>query len=43
MKLADDFSQECVDITADCGISGQYVTRLFASPSCSAGRAIWMR
>ena len=28
LTVADDFSHECVDITADCGISGQYVTRL---------------
>ena len=28
LTVADDFSHECVDITADYGISGQYVTRL---------------
>ena len=26
--MADDFSHECVDITVDYGISGEYVTRL---------------
>ena len=26
--MADDFSHECVDITADFGIGGEYVTRL---------------
>ena len=28
LTVADDFSHECVDITADWGISGEYVTRL---------------
>ena len=28
--VADDFSHECVDITADFGIGGHYVTRLLA-------------
>jgi putative transposase len=28
LTVADDFSHECVDIAADFGISGQYVTRL---------------
>ena len=28
LTVADDFSHECVDITADWGISGLYVTRL---------------
>ena len=28
LTVADDFSHECVDITTDYGISGQYVTRL---------------
>ena len=28
LTVADDFSRECVDITADFGIGGQYVTRL---------------
>ena len=28
LTVADDFSHECVDITADYGISGLYVTRL---------------
>ena len=28
LTVADDFSHECVDITADFGISGDYVTRL---------------
>jgi putative transposase len=28
LTVADDFSRECVDIAADYGISGQYVTRL---------------
>ena len=26
--MADDFTRECVDITADFGIGGEYVTRL---------------
>ena len=28
LTVADDFSHECVDITVDWGISGQYVTWL---------------
>lgn len=28
LTVADDFSHECVDITIDYGISGEYVTRL---------------
>lgn len=28
LTMADDYSHECVDITADYGIGGQYVTRL---------------
>jgi putative transposase len=28
LTVADDFSHECVDITADFGIGGAYVTRL---------------
>ncbi len=28
LTVADDFSHECVDITADYGIGGAYVTRL---------------
>jgi putative transposase len=28
LTVGDDFSHECVDISADWGISGQYVTRL---------------
>jgi putative transposase len=28
LTVADDFSHECVDIAADYGISGQYVTWL---------------
>ena len=28
LTVADDFTRECVDITADFGISGHYVTRL---------------
>jgi putative transposase len=28
LPVADDFSHECVEITADFGIGGQYVTRL---------------
>jgi putative transposase len=28
LTVADDFSHECVDISVDYGISGQYVTRL---------------
>jgi len=28
LTVADDFSHECVDISVDYGISGQYVSRL---------------
>lgn len=28
LTVADDFSHECVDITTDFGIGGEYVTRL---------------
>ena len=28
LTAAEEFSHECVDIAADWGISGQYVTRL---------------
>jgi putative transposase len=28
LTVADDFSHECVDIPADFGIGGDYVTRL---------------
>ena len=28
LTVTDDFSRECVDITVDYGISGEYVTRL---------------
>ena len=28
LTVADDFTRECVDITADFGIGGHYVTRL---------------
>ena len=28
LTVADDFTHECIDIAADYGISGQYVTRL---------------
>ena len=28
LKVADDFTRECVDITADFGIGEEYVTRL---------------
>ena len=28
LTVADDFSHECIDITVDYGISGEYVTRL---------------
>ena len=28
LTVADDFTHECVDITADFGIGGHYVTRL---------------
>ena len=27
LTVADDFSHECIDITVDYGIGGQYVTR----------------
>ena len=44
MTVADDFSHECVSISVDWGISGQYVTRLldqaavFRLPAGSAHR-----
>ena len=31
LKVTDDFSHECVNITADSGIGGHYVIRLLDS------------
>ena len=37
LTAADDFSHECVDITADFGIGGDYVTRLLDRAATSRG------
>jgi putative transposase len=37
LTVADDFSHECVDITADFGIGGAYVTRLLDRASTFRG------
>ncbi len=35
--VTDDFSRECVDITVDYGISGEYVTRLLDRAALFSG------
>jgi len=43
LTVADDFSHECVDITADYGISGQYVTRLLDRAAVFRGYPLAVR
>ena len=43
LTVADDFSRECVDITADFGISGQYVTRLLDRAAIFRGYPLAVR
>jgi len=43
LTVADDFSHECVDITADWGISGQYVTRLLDRAALFRGYPLAVR
>ena len=43
LTVADDFSHECVDITADWGISGQYVTRLLDRAAIFRGYPLAVR
>ena len=43
VTVADDFSHECVDITADYGISGQYVTRLLDRAAIFRGYPLAVR
>ncbi len=37
LAVADDFSHECVSISVDRGISGQYVTRLLGQAAAFSG------
>ena len=43
LTVADDFSHECVDITVDWGISGQYVTRLLDRAAVFRGYPLAVR
>ena len=43
LTVADDFSHECVDITVDWGISGQYVTRLLDRAALFRGYPLAVR
>lgn len=43
LTVADDFSHECVDITADWGISGLYVTRLLDRAALFRGYPLAVR
>ena len=43
LTVADDFSHECVDITVDYGISGQYVTRLLDRAALFRGYPLAVR
>ena len=43
LTVADDFSHKCVDITADYGISGQYVTRLLDRAAIFRGYPLAVR
>ncbi len=43
LTVADDFSHECVDITANYGISGQYVTRLLDRAAVFRGYPLAVR
>ena len=43
LTVADDFSHECVDITVDYGLSGQYVTRLLDRAALFRGYPLAVR
>jgi putative transposase len=43
LTVADDFSHECVDITADFGIGGYYVTRLLDQAAIFRGYPMAVR
>ena len=43
LTVADDFSHECVDISVDWGISGQYVTRLLDRAAVFRGYPLAVR
>ncbi len=43
LTVADDFSHECVDISVDWGISGQYVTRLLDRAAIFRGYPLAVR
>jgi putative transposase len=43
LTVADDFSHECVDVTADYGIGGQYVTRLLERAALFRGHPSTVR
>ena len=43
LTVADDFSHECVDISVDWGISGQYVTRLLDRAALFRGYPLAVR
>ena len=43
LTVADDFSHECVDITVEWGISGQYVTRLLDRAAIFRGYPLAVR
>ncbi len=43
LTVADDFSHECIDITVDFGISGQYVTRLLDQAAIFRGYPVAVR
>lgn len=43
LTVADDFSHECVDISVDYGISGQYVTRLLDRAATFRGYPVAVR
>ncbi len=43
LTVADDFSHECVDLAADYGISGQYVTRLLDQAATFRGYPLAVR
>ncbi|WP_414719155.1 IS3 family transposase [Variovorax sp.] len=43
LTVADDFSHECVSISVDWGISGQYVTRLLDQAAVFRGYPLAMR
>ena len=43
LKVANDFSYECIDIAMDFGISGQYVTRILDQAALFRGYPIAVR